>query len=68
MDVLCKTWKCKSCKEIFRRDENLIKHLREVDVKEKNKNGGDTKFSSTACQWIEEEAVKTGKHVHQNIC
>ena len=28
-DVLCKRWECKGCKQIFTRDENLIKHLKE---------------------------------------
>ena len=26
--------------------------------------GGETKFSYTACQWIEAETVKIGKHIH----
>ena len=25
--------------------------------------GGDTKFSYTACQWIEAQAIETGKHI-----
>ena len=29
MDVLCKIWECKGCKQIFTWDENLIKHLKE---------------------------------------
>ena len=29
MDVLCKRWECKGCKQIFTRDENLIRHLKE---------------------------------------
>ena len=29
--------------------------------------GGDTKFSYTACQWIEAQAMKTGKHIHHKI-
>ena len=29
---------------------------------------GDTKFSYTACQWIEAEAVKLGKLIHHKIC
>ena len=30
--------------------------------------GGDTKFSYTACQWIDAEAVKIGKHTHHKMC
>ena len=30
--------------------------------------GGDTKFSYTACQWIEAQAIETGKHIHHNMC
>ena len=30
--------------------------------------GGDTKFSYTACQWIEAQAMKTGKHIHHKMC
>ena len=26
------------------------------------------KFNYTACQWIEAEAVKIGKHIHHNMC
>ena len=29
--------------------------------------GGDTKFSYTACQWIEAQAIETGKHSHHKI-
>ena len=29
---------------------------------------GDKKFSYTACQWIEAEAVKIGKLIHHKIC
>ena len=29
MDVLCKQWECKGCKQIFTREENLIRHLKE---------------------------------------
>ena len=29
MDVLFKRWECKSCKQIFKRDENLTKHLKQ---------------------------------------
>ena len=30
--------------------------------------GGDTKFSYTACQWIEAQAIETGKHIHHKMC
>ena len=30
--------------------------------------GGDTKFSYTACQWIEAQAIETRKHIHYKMC
>ena len=30
--------------------------------------GGDTKFSYTACQWIEAQAIETGKYIHHKTC
>ena len=30
--------------------------------------GGDIKFSYAACQWIEAQATKTGKHIHHKMC
>ena len=30
--------------------------------------GGDTKFSYAACQWIEVESQKLGKHIHHKMC
>ena len=30
--------------------------------------GGDTKFSNTACQWIEAQPIETGKHIHHKMC
>ena len=30
--------------------------------------GGDTKFSYTVCQWIDAQAVETGKHIHHKMC
>ena len=30
--------------------------------------GGDTKFSYTACQWIEAQSIETGKYIHYKIC
>ena len=29
MDVLCNRWKCKGCRQIFTRNENLIRHLKD---------------------------------------
>ena len=29
--------------------------------------GGDTKFSYTACQWIEAQAIETGKHIYHKM-
>ena len=29
--------------------------------------GDDTKFSYTACQWIEAQAIETGKHIHHKM-
>ena len=39
MDVLCKRWECKGCRQIFTRNENLIKHL-----KDERCAGGKTKI------------------------
>ena len=39
MDVICKQRECKGCKQIFTRDENLIRHL-----KEERCTGGKTKI------------------------
>ena len=39
MDVLCKRWECKSCWQIFTRNENLIRHL-----KDERCTGGKTKI------------------------
>ena len=30
--------------------------------------GGDTKFRYTASQWIEAQAIETGKHIHHKMC
>ena len=38
MDVLCNRWECKGCWQIFTRDKNLIKHL-----KDERCTGGKTK-------------------------
>ena len=39
MDVLCKRWECKDCRQIFTQNENLIRHL-----KEERCTGGKTKI------------------------
>ena len=39
MDVLCKQWECKSFRQIFTRNENLIRHL-----KDERCTGGKTKI------------------------
>ena len=31
-------------------------------------HGGNTKFSYTACQWIEAQTIETGKHTHHKMC
>ena len=73
MDVLSKWWECEGCRQIFTRNEDLTRCLKEerctggktkivcpggkfrhiLNSSEKVFNGGDTKFSYTACQWIE---------------
>ena len=77
MDVLCGRWECKGCRQIFTRNEDLIRYL-----KEERCAGGKTKticpghkfrlskfkFSYTACQWIEVQAIETGKHIHHKTC
>ena len=30
--------------------------------------GGETGFSYSACQWIEGESMKTGRHIHHKMC
>ena len=88
MDVLCKRWECKGCRQIFTRDENLIRNLEEerstggktkifcsagkfkhiLNSSEKLFYGDYIKFSYTACQWIDAQAIETGKHNHHNMC
>ena len=46
MDLLCKRWECKGCRQIFTRDENLIKHL-----KEERCTGGKTKIICSGSQF-----------------
>ena len=87
MDVLCKRWECKGCKQIFTRDENLIRDLKKerctggktkiicsdgksrhiLNSSENVLYDGNTKFSSTTCQWIEAQAMETGKHIHHKM-
>ena len=43
MDVLCKRWECKGCRQIFTRDENLIRNL-----EEERSTGGKTKIICSA--------------------
>ena len=88
MDVLCGRWGCKGCWQIFTRNEDLTRHLKEerrtggktkiicsggkhkhtLNSSEKVFYGGDSKFSYTVCQWIEAQAVETGKHIHHKMC
>ena len=44
----------------------IFKHI--LNSSEKVFYGGDTKFSYTACQWIEAQVIETGKHIHQKMC
>ena len=44
------------------------KFKRILNSSEKVFYGGDTKFSYTACQWIEEQAIETGKYIHRKMC
>ena len=88
MDVPCNRWECKGCKQIFTRNENLIRHLKDerctggktkiicsggkfkhiLNSSEKMFYGGDTKFSYTASQCIEVQAIETGKYIHHKMC
>ena len=43
-----------------------FKHI--LNSSEKVFYGGDTKFSCAACQWIEAQAMETGKHIHHKMC
>ena len=38
MDVLCKRWECKGCKQIFTRDKDLTRHLKGEIYWRKNRN------------------------------
>ena len=44
------------------------KFRRILNSSEKAFYGGDTKFSYTACQWIEVQAIETGKHINHKMC
>ena len=86
-DVLFRQWECKGCKQIFTRNENLIRHLKEerrtggktkiicsggkfkhmLNSSEKVLYGDDKKFNYTACQWVEAQAMETGKHIHHKM-
>ena len=87
LDVLCKKWECKGCRQVFTHSSNLTKHLidrctggktkvvckgrkfkRIFNASERVFYGGDTKFSFAACQWIEAESRKLGKHIHHKMC
>ena len=43
-----------------------FKHI--LNSSEKMLYGGDTKFNYTACQWLEAQAIETGKHIHHKMC
>ena len=43
-----------------------FKHI--LNSSEKVFYGGDTEFSYTACQWIEAQAMETGKHILHKMC
>ena len=88
MNVLCKRWESKGCRQIFTQKEDLAVHFKEerctegktkiictggkfkhiLNSSEKVSHGGDTKFSYAACQWIETQAIETGKHIHHKMC
>ena len=88
MDVLCNRWECKGFRQMFTRNEDLKRHLKEerctgrktkiicsggklkriLNSFEKVFYGGDTKFSYTACQWIEVQTIETGNHIHHKMC
>ena len=84
MDVLCKRWEFKGCKQIFTRDKNLIRYL-----KEERCTGGKIKIICSGGKFkhilnssekvfyggdknlfipIEAQAMETGKHIHHKMC
>ena len=46
MNVLCKRWECKGCRQIFTRNKNLIRHF-----KEERCTGGKTKIICPGCKF-----------------
>ena len=79
MDVLCNRRECNGCLARHLKDERCtggktriicsggkFKHI--LNSSEKVFYGGETKFSYTACQWIEAQAIETGKHIHHKMC
>ena len=55
----------------WRKNKNYLfsgkfRHI--LNSSEKVFYGGDTKFSNTACQWIEALVIETGKHIHHKMC
>ena len=52
--------------KIFFFSGGKFKHI--LNSSEKVFYGGNTKFSYTACQWIEALVINTGKHIHHKIC
>jgi len=51
------------------KDESLGEFFRRIFSASNNVfYGGDTKFSYAACQWIEAESQKLGKHIHHKMC
>ena len=51
MDVLCRQWECKSCRQIFTQNEDLTRYL-----KEERCTGGKTKIicsSGSSVKWID---------------
>ena len=43
-----------------------LKHI--LNSSEKVFYGGDTKFSYSACYWIEAQAIETGKNILHKMC
>ena len=88
MDVLCRRWECKDCRQIFTRNEDVTRHLKEerctgektkiicpgskfkhnLNSSEEVFYDGDTKFSYTACQWIEAQTIEAGKNICHKMC
>ena len=45
--------------------DSKFRHI--LNSSEKAFYGGYTKFSYTACEWIEAQAIETGKHIHHKM-